>query len=98
MELRAERDTLSAMVQELEGEARGLGRQLADEQARGRTAAQAAAASRGQAAAAAARVAEVEGELREVLLALEQHKAAFAAKFAQLQSVLQDAAAPSYMA
>lgn len=43
------------------------------------------------AAAAEGRVAEVEGELREVLAAFEQLRAASAAKFARLQSVLLDA-------
>ena len=95
-EARGERDTLAAMVQVLEGEAHTLKRQLGEEAARARAAADAAAAARAQAAAATARVAEVEGELREVLLALEQHKAAAAAKFAQLQSVLLDAAAAPF--
>ncbi len=42
----------------------------------------------------AARVSEVEEELREVLGLLQQHKAASAAKFHQLQSVLQDLQSP----
>lgn len=42
----------------------------------------------------AARVVEVEEELREVLAALEQHKNTSAAKFKQLQSVLQDFQSP----
>jgi hypothetical protein len=49
---------------------------------------EAAAQHRGQAARAAARVAEVEEELREVLSALEQHRASSAAKFAAVQNVL----------
>jgi hypothetical protein len=47
-----------------------------------------------EAARCAARVVEVEEELREVLGGLEQHKAASAAKFQQLQSMLQDLSTP----
>lgn len=47
-----------------------------------------------EAARAAVRVGEVEEELREVLGALEAHKAASATKFHQLQTVLADLQAP----
>ena len=63
---------------------------LRAEQGHARAAGEAAGRHHAEAAGSAVRVAQVEGELREVLSELEAHKAASAAKFAVLQQVLAD--------
>jgi leucine-rich repeat/coiled-coil domain-containing protein 1 len=96
-QLSTARAGLEAQVQQLQSQLDDAARELNQQQreaaaalSQAATAAQQLAAAQTEAARQRSRVAEVEGEMRQLLEAVESQKAASNAKMRQLASLLQD--------